>query len=48
MKPQENDLSELPDDELIALMYAVLNEVEARLKYKPVDSGISDEGRTRV
>lgn len=26
-------VSELPDDELISLMYEVLGEVEARIKY---------------
>ena len=30
------NVSELPDDELIRLMHDVLNEIEARMKYRPV------------
>ena len=39
MDGQKLNISELPDDELIALMYEVLNEVESRLRYQYVESG---------
>lgn len=39
MDGQRLNVSELPDDELIALMFEVLTEVEARLMCKPVESG---------
>ena len=39
MDGQRLNVSELPDDELIALMFEVLTEIEARLMYKPVESG---------
>ncbi len=39
MDGQKLDISELPDDELIVLMYEILNEVESRLMYQYVESG---------
>lgn len=39
MDGEKFNISELPDDELMALAHEVLNEIEARLMYKPVESG---------
>ncbi len=39
MDGQKLNISELPDGELIALMYEILNEVESRLMYQCVESG---------
>ncbi len=43
MDGQKLNISELQDDELIALMYEILNEVESRLMYQYVESGNSEE-----
>ena len=46
MDGKKFNISELPDDELIKLLYEVLGELEARFMYRPVESGNSEEPKT--
>jgi hypothetical protein len=46
MDGQKLNISELPDDELIKLLYEVLGELEARFMYRPVKSGNSENTKT--
>lgn len=46
MDGTKRDVSEMPDDELIKLLYEVLGELEARFMYRPVESGNSENTKT--